>query len=175
MVRMWQSSMFCEHANEVPGSCSCEEDCYCKLNTCKTKIQVIEKIVLKPIEIIVHVRTRSEMNQSRQEHWSTKKKIVDAQHDAVTYALRAESVRCLFKPPIRVTLARMGPKRLDSDNYRSALKATRDAIAKWIGIDDGRDDLLEWVYDPQEENLKYGVRIRIESKPNNCPTCKRDF
>ena len=25
---------FCEHANEVPSSCSCPENCYCKTHTC---------------------------------------------------------------------------------------------------------------------------------------------
>ena len=28
-------AMFCEHANEVPVSCRCEPDCYCKEHTCK--------------------------------------------------------------------------------------------------------------------------------------------
>jgi hypothetical protein len=31
------NSMFCEHANEVPGKCKCDNDCYCKDHTCKNK------------------------------------------------------------------------------------------------------------------------------------------
>ena len=28
-------AMFCNHANEVPQSCPCADNCYCKDNTCK--------------------------------------------------------------------------------------------------------------------------------------------
>lgn len=31
------SAIFCEHANEVPAHCPCEEYCYCKDHTCKWK------------------------------------------------------------------------------------------------------------------------------------------
>lgn len=30
-----RDSMFCDHANEVPSKCKCEEGCYCKSHTCK--------------------------------------------------------------------------------------------------------------------------------------------
>lgn len=30
-----QSPLFCDHANEVPVSCPCDDDCYCKQHTCK--------------------------------------------------------------------------------------------------------------------------------------------
>lgn len=29
--------IFCEHANEVPARCPCEEGCYCKTHTCAKK------------------------------------------------------------------------------------------------------------------------------------------
>jgi len=29
------NAVFCEHANEVPLSCRCPADCYCKTHTCK--------------------------------------------------------------------------------------------------------------------------------------------
>lgn len=32
-----KSALFCEHANEMPMSCSCEEDCYCKFHSCRIK------------------------------------------------------------------------------------------------------------------------------------------
>ena len=31
------SPLFCEHANEVPGTCNCKENCYCKTHSCKQK------------------------------------------------------------------------------------------------------------------------------------------
>lgn len=30
-----RSAIYCEHANEVPYSCSCDAECYCKEHTCK--------------------------------------------------------------------------------------------------------------------------------------------
>ncbi len=40
---MTRSVIFCEHANEVPMGCPCDDDCYCKEYTCKPKEKVISK------------------------------------------------------------------------------------------------------------------------------------
>lgn len=29
------SAIFCEHANEMPAACPCDDDCYCKSHSCK--------------------------------------------------------------------------------------------------------------------------------------------
>ncbi len=35
---MSETEIFCEHANEVPLTCKCDRDCYCKKNgSCKQK------------------------------------------------------------------------------------------------------------------------------------------
>lgn len=34
---MTSDAIFCEHANEVPYTCPCDADCYCKENTCRTR------------------------------------------------------------------------------------------------------------------------------------------
>ena len=39
--------------------------------------------------------------------------------------------------PIVVTITRLGPRALDSDNLASSGKHVRDAIATWLGVDDG--------------------------------------
>lgn len=31
------AAMFCEHANEVPQTCRCPSNCYCKRHTCKQR------------------------------------------------------------------------------------------------------------------------------------------
>lgn len=31
------STLFCEHANEVPALCPCDVDCYCRSNTCRDR------------------------------------------------------------------------------------------------------------------------------------------
>ena len=72
-------------------------------------------------------------------------------------------------PRLRVTLTRIGPKRLDDDNVRGALKGVRDGVADALGIDDA-DPRVTWRYE-QTQSLrrnrlgrlvsKYGVRIEI--------------
>ena len=29
------SAIYCEHANEMPAKCPCDDDCYCKQHSCK--------------------------------------------------------------------------------------------------------------------------------------------
>lgn len=48
---MTTSAMFCNHANEVPGWCTCSEDCYCKENTCRTKVYSHSQTLLMEYEI----------------------------------------------------------------------------------------------------------------------------
>lgn len=61
-------------------------------------------------------------------------------HELVTAALAAQPVQPhqLLAPGtvLAVRLYRLAPATLDDDNLASALKAARDAVAKWLGIDD---------------------------------------
>lgn len=62
-----------------------------------------------------------------------------------------------------VTLTRVSPRRLDTDNLASSLKAHRDGIADALGIDDG-DPRIEWRYG--QEKCRRGdeaVRVVVEA------------
>lgn len=48
--------------------------------------------------------------------------------------------------PWRVTIARVGPRALDTDNLTASAKAVRDAVAAWLGVDDGPEGPVAWVY-----------------------------
>lgn len=48
--------------------------------------------------------------------------------------------------PWRVAIVRAGPKSLDTDNLASAAKAVRDAVAAWLGVDDGPEAPVAWEY-----------------------------
>jgi hypothetical protein len=61
-----------------------------------------------------------------------------------------------------VTLTRIAPRKLDSDNNVSAMKATRDGVADWLGIDDG-SAYVEWKY-AQEKGKPNEYAVRIEIK-----------
>lgn len=37
------SAVYCEHANEVPGMCPCDDECYCKTHTCAVRSVIEER------------------------------------------------------------------------------------------------------------------------------------
>jgi len=115
------------------------------------------------ITLRVPVRTVSEAN--RHEHWRVRHKRSKDQHWAVMAAWNNADVdgQGVPKLPIRVTLTRVSPRKLDSDNLAMSCKHVRDAVAKMLGIDDG-DPGVTWVYQ-QEKGLgpgRYEVVIQVE-------------
>jgi hypothetical protein len=63
--------------------------------------------------------------------------------------------------PCSITLTRIAPRRLDSDNLARSLKAVRDGIADAIGVDDG-DPRLEWRYAQEQGAVReYAVRVEV--------------
>lgn len=116
------------------------------------------------IALWLPIKTVSEAN--RREHWASRARRVKAQRAAVTLALRCQRVdvrELQAAPHIRVLLVRTG-RRLDDDNLRGAMKAVRDAVAAWVGIDDG-SDRWEWCYDQRPG--KVGVELVIGMPDRN--------
>lgn len=62
--------------------------------------------------------------------------------------------------PWRVTITRVGPRPMDDDNRTASAKGCRDAIAAWLGIDDG-DDSATWEV-RGERARGYAVRVTID-------------
>jgi hypothetical protein len=73
----------------------------------------------------------SEANAS--EHWRVKAKRVAQQKLVVTGTLNRIQRPTL---PVHVEITRIAPRMLDSDNLQGAAKAVRDAIARWLCVDD---------------------------------------
>lgn len=46
--------------------------------------------------------------------------------------------------PWRVEVTRSGPRLLDSDNLAGSAKHVRDAVATWLGVDDGPEAPVTW-------------------------------
>lgn len=64
--------------------------------------------------------------------------------------------------PCTVILTRIAPRELDGDNLQASLKATRDGVADWLGVDD-RDARVTWRYGQRRGTSKrYAVEVRIE-------------
>jgi hypothetical protein len=99
----------------------------------------------------------SEMNT--RQHWAPRARRFKQQAAAVRQALSAANF--ITPPPFdhcNITLTRIGRRLLDSDNLASGFKAIRDALAEWLGVDDG-SDRLRWEY--QQERGQAGIRITI--------------
>lgn len=93
-------------------------------------------------------------------HWSKRANRAKQQRGLVKLMLG----RYLVKPserPLHVVLTRIAPRMLDDDNLRGALKATRDGIADWLGIDDGSDAVLWGYAQVKGAPRTYGVRVEV--------------
>ena len=121
------------------------------------------------IEFTAPVRIESEMN--RRDHWAKRKRRFDEQRRTVAYSwpkwtVPTEPVPWPYRGygpgPFVVTLTRIGPRKLDSDNLASGFKAARDQIAFTLGIDDG-SERLTWKYEQERgKPREYAIRVRIQ-------------
>jgi hypothetical protein len=100
-------------------------------------------------------------------HWRAKAKIVAEQREAVTWALLGAGMHRFWRPtaehPWTVTLVRVSPQRCDDDGVVTSLKATRDAIAAFVGVDDADKHIVKYLYD-DARGKKVGVEIYVEAK-----------
>lgn len=103
-------------------------------------------------------------------HWRTKAVEANRQRSVAFASIRAW-IHLAPKFPCRVTIVRIGKRKMDDDNLASSAKHVRDGVADAYGVDDG-DERWEWRY--RQESWKggeygswkagpvYGVRIEIE-------------
>jgi hypothetical protein len=118
---------------------------------------MLEQFPVPPI--LVPMRTVPGLNV--REHWKARSRRVKNEREAVAWKLATRAV----KPPLPlvVTLTRIGPSNgLDDDNLAGAMKATRDEIAKWLGVDDRKSEVVRYRY-AQERGKEWGVRIQWEA------------
>lgn len=104
--------------------------------------------------------------------------IVKRQRNVVSVALRALQLGPLRGVPLRevpltIELVRVSPRRLDDDNLRGALKATRDAVTTWLGHSDDAHPHLRWMYGQAKDGRKryQAARITIVVGHHNCGAC----
>lgn len=121
-------------------------------------------MIISEIELPIH--TVSEANQRGQD-WRPKAARVKSQRAAAMLVMRTVGPK--LPACFRVTLTRVSPLPLDSDNLAGALKAVRDGVASSWGVDDG-SSLIEWRYawekgPPRSVRAgkeSYSVRMRVE-------------
>lgn len=149
------------------------------------------------LTVEIPIRTVSEANTRT--HWATRARRVKGHRRAAGLVLRASGVPgwvlAALRPKgayggnlerlkavancttVAVTLTRIAPKALDSDNLQSALKATRDGVADALGVDD-RDSRVEWHCAQRKGAPRtYAVEVRIEpssKKEEGLSTMRKD-
>lgn len=63
--------------------------------------------------------------------------------------------------PWLVTITRMGPGTMDDDNATASAKGVRDAVAAWLGVDDGETGRVRFVVS-QKTDRAFGVTITVK-------------
>jgi hypothetical protein len=107
---------------------------------------------------VILVPIRTGRGQNDRGHWRTKHRRTKNQGTAVAWVLTRAT-----KPqiPCSVLLTRVAPSNgLDSDNLVGSMKAIRDAVAAWLGVDDRHVQLVSYRYD--QRRGPWGVEIRFE-------------
>jgi hypothetical protein len=138
------------------------------------------------VRMVLPIRTVSEANAHT--HWRTKATRAKAQRGTVLLALRQpltrfrQALATSERPkveslsngnvvplngrgilsPIAVTIRRIAPGMLDSDNLAGSQKHVRDGIADALGIDD-RDPRVAWIYSQMRgDRGVYEIEIIVE-------------
>ena len=62
---------------------------------------------------------------------------------------------------MRVTLISFRKRELDDDNLIGGFKPLRDAIARWLGLDDNQR-VIDWQYGQVETKGRAGTAVNIE-------------
>jgi hypothetical protein len=110
------------------------------------------------VEVELPLHLVSGMNV--REHWAVRKRRAHEHRGATLMRLRPRLQG--LEPPAVVTITRIAPRPLDSDNLQAACKHVRDGVADAFGLDD-RSPKLAWNYDQRRGAPRYyGVHIRIE-------------
>ncbi len=106
--------------------------------------------------VVVPLRLKNPLNN--REHWR-KVSARGADEKGLTRMMLGR--RPVPPLPLTITIVRVGPRKLDSDGLAASAKHVRDAVASWIGVDDG-DERLGWVY-TQQQSSDHAVHIVVES------------
>lgn len=113
--------------------------------------------------IVAEIPLRTVPGKNAREHFHAKARRVKAEKQAVGLVLNTRK-ELRPTPPCEVLLVRISPGHtpLDDDNLVEALCNVRDAVAAWIGIDDG-SPLVRYRCEQEWGPFGWGVQIHVSS------------
>lgn len=115
------------------------------------------------IDVLLPIRTWSEANLRI--HWGKRARRAKKQREAARLLVRAARPALPVSGAITITLTRIAPRALDTDNLAVGLKAVRDGVADALGLDDG-SSRLTWRYAQEKGKAReYAVRVEIQAVP----------
>lgn len=112
--------------------------------------------------VAFHLPLRLVPQVNAREHWRKTSARAQVQK-LTTYAIGRAMLARLglhLAPPYRVTIVRIGPRRMDRDNAIGASKHVQDALARLLGVDDGDEALI--TFDYGRKIGAFGVDVVIE-------------
>jgi hypothetical protein len=114
----------------------------------------------QPIVVLLPLHIHS--NANKREHWTKRAQRTKAEKRTAAFMLKTEGEPPAL--PVKVTLTRIAPRPLDTDNLASGFKATRDAVAEWLGADDKPGSGITWAYEQARSTTPktYAAQILIE-------------
>lgn len=105
--------------------------------------------------IAIPLKTSNGLNS--REHWRQRAARVRVERDCVALMLGGRTKPQL---PCSVLLTRVAPSNgLDDDNLPGSLKAVRDEVAHWLGVDDKRSDVVRYRY--AQRRGPWGVEVEF--------------
>jgi hypothetical protein len=104
---------------------------------------------------IVPIKTPSGPNA--REIWQVKAARVKKERQATAWMLKTVKRPAI---PCSVNLTRLSAGTVDDDNLPSSLKAVRDQIAEWLGVDDRHRNIVRYVYHQRKvARGQFGVEV----------------
>lgn len=100
-----------------------------------------------------HTGTKSRIGRSGHERRAVYRSLARTHRELAPFADAAQAGR-----PVVCRLVRLGGGEMDDDGLRASLKYVRDAVADFLGVDDGRRGPVRWDY-ADEPGGPAGVRI----------------
>lgn len=114
---------------------------------------------MRRVSVYLPIRIQSVANL--REHWRVRHRRGHQERLVVAAKLKP-LLASPVSPPIKVTITRVAPRLLDTDNAWSGCKAIRDEVARLLQIDDGAKGALWDVQQEKGKPREYGCRILIE-------------
>lgn len=96
------------------------------------------------------------------EHWRKRQKRAKSQRGLTTFWLRAYR-RSPPQVPLVVTIVRVAPREVDSDNLVGSAKHVRDGVADYLGVNDRSKDVVWVVRQEKGPPRTYGTKVEIRA------------